>query len=58
MIYHIGYYLFYLFYYGVRYKTEIGFVRYIVHRFLLTPRIKYEIRAIVRRHINIIQNYI
>ena len=61
MILNFCYYAIYLCWYGVKYKNELKFIRYIINNHLLLPRIKYDIRSAYRRvalqSINIIDNY-
>lgn len=61
MIFTIGYYMIYIFWYGIKYKNEINSVKYLIDRYLSLPRITYELktryRLIALQSINIVDNY-
>jgi uncharacterized membrane protein len=58
MLYEISLYLFYFCYFTFKHKSEIKLIRNIVLNHLIIPRITCDIKAIIRRQIYIIQNYI
>lgn len=58
MFYTFGLYIYYCFFYAYHYKTEIVFVSNLIKRYLIRPRIKMDIRPLIRRQIMILHNYI
>lgn len=58
MLYGVLYYFVFGMYYSWKYKTELTIIRRIAERYLNTPRLTYQLRSILRRHIMVIHNFV